>query len=387
MDGEYKWTYINGVVSILRKVMGDKTITTKETALVLDMLGVFGRNDLVHEYKGVKQYNKENIRSYFERNVGRIKRFLFDIRPKPKPEKFEHKPYLQVNPMLKVPPREPSEMEIASNELLAADEVFYENNEHRTRGILKYYRGFTGNKPHRENGIWLTPNIECAMFYIEDCDGGHIGEYFIDDSKLMSADTNTVEDICGYPEGEFEPIDGLSDNDKKLLLQNGYNAYEFAMESSDILYLFSNEPLISYRILSDEEINQQLNENKHHKNNITMNKIIKLNESELKSFINGTVKRILKESYDTDRQWKSELQAFMRGLRNGEAEISGNTVYVQIWKSRTASNDPRYVYYRRGENRLHDDHFYVQDSPRLSARTINAINKRLGWGGDDEYDF
>lgn len=92
----------------------------------------------------------------------------------------------------------------------------------------------------------------------------------------------------------------------------------------------------------------------------------------------------LNETADT--QWKSELKAFMNGLRSGNYFEENDTVYVQIWKSRTAKNDPRYVYFRRGDNRLHDDHFYMQDSPKLSRRTINVINNRLGWTYD-ESDF
>lgn len=93
----------------------------------------------------------------------------------------------------------------------------------------------------------------------------------------------------------------------------------------------------------------------------------------------------LNETADT--QWKSELKAFMNGLRSGNYFEENDTVYVQIWKSRTAENDPRYVYFRKGEDRLHDDHFYMQSSPRLSKRTLNAINSRLGWTEEDPYFY
>jgi len=104
----------------------------------------------------------------------------------------------------------------------------------------------------------------------------------------------------------------------------------------------------------------------------------------VESVVKSTIKNILKESDQTDEQWKNELRAFMNGLRRGDAIIEDDAVYVQIWKSRTASNDPRYVYFKRGGNRLYDDHFYMQQSPRLSQRTINAINKRAGWSDEDE---
>lgn len=114
-----------------------------------------------------------------------------------------------------------------------------------------------------------------------------------------------------------------------------------------------------------------------------MKKVIRLTENDISKLVMETVNRI-RLNEDTAEQWKSEARAFMQGLRNGNVEVSGDTAYVQIWKSRTAENDPRYVYFRRGDNRLHDDHFYMQDSPRLSTRTINTINRYLGW--DDEYN-
>lgn len=114
-----------------------------------------------------------------------------------------------------------------------------------------------------------------------------------------------------------------------------------------------------------------------------MKKVIRLTENDISKLVMETVNRI-RLNEDTAEQWKSEARAFMQGLRNGNVEVSGDTAYVQIWKSRTAENDPRYVYFRRGDNRLHDDHFYIQDSPRLSTRTINTINRYLGW--DDEYN-
>lgn len=114
-----------------------------------------------------------------------------------------------------------------------------------------------------------------------------------------------------------------------------------------------------------------------------MKKVIRLTENDISKLVMETVNRI-RLNEDAAEQWKSEARAFMQGLRNGNVEVSGDTAYVQIWKSRTAENDPRYVYFRRGDNRLHDDHFYIQDSPRLSTRTINTINRYLGW--DDEYN-
>lgn len=101
----------------------------------------------------------------------------------------------------------------------------------------------------------------------------------------------------------------------------------------------------------------------------------------LDEVVSRVVRRYVNESEqtETDWQWKKEARAFMQGLRSGNFEVSDDTVFVQIWKRATASNDPRYVYFRKGDNRLHDDHFYMQDSPRLSRKTITTINQRLGW--------
>lgn len=98
----------------------------------------------------------------------------------------------------------------------------------------------------------------------------------------------------------------------------------------------------------------------------------------LDEVVSRVVRRYVNESEQTDRQWKKEAKAFMAGLRNGTAEVDGDTVYVQVMKSMT-SDTPRYVYYRKGDTCLHDDSFYMQNSPRLSRKTITAINQRLGW--------
>jgi hypothetical protein len=111
-------------------------------------------------------------------------------------------------------------------------------------------------------------------------------------------------------------------------------------------------------------------------------------DAKLDEAVSSAIRKMIVESDSTDMQWKSELAEFMRGLRNGQYEVNeeNDMVYVQIWKRGTAENDPRYVYFRRGDNRLHDDHFYMQDSPKLSTRTINVINRTLGWS-DDEYGY
>lgn len=102
-----------------------------------------------------------------------------------------------------------------------------------------------------------------------------------------------------------------------------------------------------------------------------MKQRIRLTESDLHKIIKKSVNRILNESFDTKQQWESEKRAFLRGLKDGKAYVDVDTVYVEI--GRHNERDPRYVYFRFGDNKLMDDHFYVQSSPKLSKRCIENI--------------
>lgn len=82
---------------------------------------------------------------------------------------------------------------------------------------------------------------------------------------------------------------------------------------------------------------------------------------------------------DDANQWNEELKMFMDGLRHGDYEVMGDTLFVQIFKGITPDNDPRYVYIRKGENRLHDDHFYIQNSPPLNDLDLKDIYYNAGW--------
>lgn len=117
-----------------------------------------------------------------------------------------------------------------------------------------------------------------------------------------------------------------------------------------------------------------------------MKKRIILNESQLQKVVIKAAKRYLTESDETYDQWKHEAKMFMDGLRKGQAIVDNDTAYVQVFKRGTAKNDPRYVYIKKGDNRLHDDHFYIQNSPVLSKRTLNVIYKKLGWNEEEIYE-
>ena len=85
-----------------------------------------------------------------------------------------------------------------------------------------------------------------------------------------------------------------------------------------------------------------------------MKKVVRLTESDIKNIICESVGHIYTE------QWADETREFMDGLENGEAIVEDDIVYVQIMRRMTPKNDPRYVYFKRGDNRLHDDHFCMK---------------------------
>ena len=107
----------------------------------------------------------------------------------------------------------------------------------------------------------------------------------------------------------------------------------------------------------------------------------------LKENISRVVKTVLKESFE--EQWEEEIQIFLNGLKNGEALIDDGYVAVE-WGHN--ESDPRFIYYKEGEDRLTDDHFSMQHSRRLYFDEIKEIQNlaRQVYGvdiyiPDDEY--
>ena len=111
-----------------------------------------------------------------------------------------------------------------------------------------------------------------------------------------------------------------------------------------------------------------------------------IEEARLKKIHEGykITKRKLREHWeekpnDDANQWNEEYEMFMDGLRHGYYEVMNDVLFVQVFKGRTPDNDPRYVYIRKGENRLHDDHFYIQNSPPLNDLDLKDIYYNAGW--------
>lgn len=84
--------------------------------------------------------------------------------------------------------------------------------------------------------------------------------------------------------------------------------------------------------------------------------------------VNESVKRIMRESFE--EQWEEEIKIFFDGLENGKAIVDGGYVAVEWGHS---ENDPRFIYYKEGEDCLTDDHFSMQHSRRLYWDEISKI--------------
>lgn len=111
-----------------------------------------------------------------------------------------------------------------------------------------------------------------------------------------------------------------------------------------------------------------------------------IEEARLKKIHEGykMTKKQLKEEWaekpnDDANQWNEEYRMFIDGLNNGNYDVNGDTLYVQVFIGRTPDNDPRYVYIKKGERKLHDDHFYIQNSPDLGDEQLKDIYYAVGW--------
>lgn len=111
-----------------------------------------------------------------------------------------------------------------------------------------------------------------------------------------------------------------------------------------------------------------------------------IEEARLKKIHEGykITKRKLREHWgkkhnDDANQWNEEYEMFMDGLRHGDYEVMNDVLFVQVFKGRKPYNDPRFVYIRKGENRLHDDNFYINNSPPLNDLDLKDIYYSAGW--------
>ncbi len=121
-----------------------------------------------------------------------------------------------------------------------------------------------------------------------------------------------------------------------------------------------------------------------------MKKIIKLTEKDLHKLVKESVRRIINEEYTTKDQWEDEIKIFMDGINTGDfIEFGENSIGVE-WRQGTNSNDPRFIVFDYGDNRLRDDHFYVQHSRPLTddeLKDIRDVMVRMGMIEKSEFDM
>lgn len=100
---------------------------------------------------------------------------------------------------------------------------------------------------------------------------------------------------------------------------------------------------------------------------------MKITETRLRNMIAECIKEMYNNQKDIyAKQWADEKQMFFDGLANGEALIDNGFVAV-AYQGTANSNDPRWIYYKEGDNFLTDDHFSMQHSPELDLSELKDI--------------
>lgn len=122
-------------------------------------------------------------------------------------------------------------------------------------GTEIYYRGYKKQYgSQRTHLLWLTDDIDYAKEY-----GDTVEEYVLDASKLKCASLYKMDEFS--EEGEIDYLDGPTKEEARLALKAGYNCYAFEANSysSECLCLWDKSPIISRRVLSDEEVEELIN--------------------------------------------------------------------------------------------------------------------------------
>lgn len=151
------------------------------------------------------------------------------------------------------------------------------------RRIETWYRGF--NKEYGIYGeetphlLWLTTDLNYVKEY-----GDTVMEYKIDMSKCHGS----IEGM-GYL-FDFDMSEGPNEEYASYLLNeygvNSYTYYGGLTESSYCMCLWDETPIVSQRILNNNEIQESKNMKKN---------VIKLNENTLRKIITESMKKVLKE--------------------------------------------------------------------------------------------
>jgi len=116
--------------------------------------------------------------------------------------------------------------------------------ESEDSGYETFYRGY-GSKygSQRNHLLWLTDDLSYAKCY-----GDRVEEVVLDTNKLRIASINDVDEIIGY---EFDYYIGLTKEDARLVIENGYNGYGFEAndDSSYCICLLDDEPIVERKDL------------------------------------------------------------------------------------------------------------------------------------------
>lgn len=154
------------------------------------------------------------------------------------------------------------------------------------RGFDKEYGVYGEETPHL---LWLTTDLNYAKEY-----GDSIMEYKIDMSKCRGS-----IDGMGYL-FDFDMSEGPSEEYASYLLNeygvNSYRYYGGLTESSYCMCLWDETPIVSQRILDNNELNKSKNMKKN---------AVKINENTLRQIVAESVKKVLKE-YHWDKPFDEE---------------------------------------------------------------------------------
>lgn len=111
-----------------------------------------------------------------------------------------------------------------------------------------------------------------------------------------------------------------------------------------------------------------------------------LSENNLNRIISESIKKVIKEDIYDD-QWENEKKMFFDALESGEEvfyDTNTHTLYVRIYNDGD-DRDPRYVSYEIGDDHLEDDHFCMQNSPKLTEDELYSIAAHLDYNIESHY--
>jgi len=111
---------------------------------------------------------------------------------------------------------------------------------------------------------------------------------------------------------------------------------------------------------------------------------INLSENNLNRIISESIKKVIKEDIYDD-QWENEKKMFFDALKSGKEvfyDTDAHTIYVRIYNDGD-DRDPRYISYEIGDDHLEDDHFCMQNSPKLTEDELRRIYAYFGYTNEN----